>query len=118
MWGQVADYVYTPIKSFGKDSVRLVKRCTKPDRKGKLWCITERDAGLASFCGSQALPAARPSGHIPRVQAPRPLVQCHRKQISDVCELVITPERGFPRACDRRLLLNPTAVHPPLACRV
>ena len=26
-----------PCKEFVKDSVRLVKRCTKPDRKGKWW---------------------------------------------------------------------------------
>jgi protein transport protein SEC61 subunit gamma-like protein len=25
-----------PAKQFAKDSLRLVKRCTKPDRKGKL----------------------------------------------------------------------------------
>ena len=25
-----------PAKTFTKDSIRLVKRCTKPDRKGKL----------------------------------------------------------------------------------
>ena len=25
-----------PAKNFAKDSIRLVKRCTKPDRKGKL----------------------------------------------------------------------------------
>lgn len=24
-----------PMKQFSKDSIRLVKRCTKPDRKGK-----------------------------------------------------------------------------------
>ena len=24
-----------PLRQFSKDSVRLVKRCTKPDRKGK-----------------------------------------------------------------------------------
>ena len=24
----------TPLKEFGKNSIRLVKRCTKPDRKG------------------------------------------------------------------------------------
>lgn len=24
-----------PMKEFSKDSVRLVKRCTKPDRKGE-----------------------------------------------------------------------------------
>lgn len=28
------DTVVTPLKEFGKNSVRLVKRCTKPDRRG------------------------------------------------------------------------------------
>ena len=31
----VQDYV-KPLKDFAKDSMRLVKRCTKPDLKGKL----------------------------------------------------------------------------------
>ena len=30
----VADLVVRPVKEFAKDSYRLVKRCTKPDRKG------------------------------------------------------------------------------------
>lgn len=29
-----ADVVLKPVKDFGKNSIRLVKRCTKPDRKG------------------------------------------------------------------------------------
>ena len=38
------DQVYThlqPAQTFAKDSVRLVKRCTKPDRKGEklLFCF-------------------------------------------------------------------------------
>jgi len=32
---QVMQYV-EPAKQFAKDSIRLVKRCTKPDRKGIL----------------------------------------------------------------------------------
>jgi preprotein translocase subunit Sss1 len=32
---QVAQFV-DPLRQFSKDSIRLVKRCTKPDRKGKL----------------------------------------------------------------------------------
>lgn len=31
----VGDTVVKPLKEFGKNSVRLVKRCTKPDRKGE-----------------------------------------------------------------------------------
>uniref|UniRef100_A0A453NIS1 Uncharacterized protein n=1 Tax=Aegilops tauschii subsp. strangulata TaxID=200361 RepID=A0A453NIS1_AEGTS len=29
------DSVVDPLREFAKDSVRLVKRCHKPDRKGK-----------------------------------------------------------------------------------
>ena len=28
-----------PLRDFTKDSIRLVKRCTKPDRKGKFQSI-------------------------------------------------------------------------------
>jgi hypothetical protein len=31
-----ADAVIKPLKDFGRSSIRLVKRCTKPDRKGEL----------------------------------------------------------------------------------
>ena len=31
---QIVQFV-DPLKQFAKDSVRLVKRCTKPDKKGK-----------------------------------------------------------------------------------
>ncbi|VAH08746.1 unnamed protein product [Triticum turgidum subsp. durum] len=31
----VVDSVVDPLREFAKDSVRLVKRCHKPDRKGK-----------------------------------------------------------------------------------
>lgn len=30
-----ADVVVKPLKDFSKNSIRLVKRCTKPDRKGE-----------------------------------------------------------------------------------
>jgi len=29
--------VIKPLKEFAKDSIRLVKRCEKPDRKGVRW---------------------------------------------------------------------------------
>jgi hypothetical protein len=32
----MGETVVKPLKEFGKNSVRLVKRCTKPDRKGEL----------------------------------------------------------------------------------
>ena len=28
------DFVFKPLKDFSKNSIRLVKRCTKPDKKG------------------------------------------------------------------------------------
>jgi len=30
-----------PCKQFMKDSIRLVKKCTKPDRKGNLFILIE-----------------------------------------------------------------------------
>jgi len=41
---QIVQYV-EPAKQFAKDSIRLVKRCTKPDRKGMestkcFYCMT------------------------------------------------------------------------------
>ena len=35
---QIVQFV-DPLKQFAKDSVRLVKRCTKPDKKGKIVCL-------------------------------------------------------------------------------
>ena len=35
---QIVQFV-DPLKQFAKDSVRLVKRCTKPDKKGKNFCL-------------------------------------------------------------------------------
>lgn len=32
----VLDSVFDPLRDFSKDSVRLVKRCHKPDRKGEI----------------------------------------------------------------------------------
>ncbi len=35
------DTVVTPLQEFAKNSARLVKRCTKPDRKGrKAFCTS------------------------------------------------------------------------------
>jgi hypothetical protein len=31
---EVVDYVLVPTRKFAKDSFHLVKRCTKPDKKG------------------------------------------------------------------------------------
>ena len=42
-----------PVKQFGKDSIRLVKRCTKPDRKEftKIAIATAIGFGLMGFIG-------------------------------------------------------------------
>ena len=51
--------VLEPLKEFSKNSVRLVKRCTKPDRKGMLQINLIFFEGLMwvlfSFCGIQAV---------------------------------------------------------------
>ena len=44
---QIVQFV-DPLKQFAKDSVRLVKRCTKPDKKGKNVCLK-----LIFFCDSR-----------------------------------------------------------------
>lgn len=36
---EAIDSVFDPLREFAKDSVRLVKRCHKPDRKG-IYLIT------------------------------------------------------------------------------
>lgn len=39
-----AEFVTKPIKNFAKDSIRLINRCQKPDRKGEqlllFWDVT------------------------------------------------------------------------------
>jgi protein transport protein SEC61 subunit gamma-like protein len=40
---EVADVVTKPMKDFAKDSIRLVKKCTKPDAK-EFWKIASRTA--------------------------------------------------------------------------
>lgn len=35
----VIDSAVDPLRDFAKDSVRLVKRCHKPDRKGEVYRI-------------------------------------------------------------------------------
>ena len=43
------DSVFSPIKDFAKDSIRLVKRCHKPDRKGT---YLSPSSSSSSFCCS------------------------------------------------------------------
>lgn len=33
------DYLFKPLKDFAKNSARLIKKCSKPDRKGTLKVI-------------------------------------------------------------------------------
>jgi protein transport protein SEC61 subunit gamma-like protein len=40
---EVADVVAKPMRDFAKDSVRLVKKCTKPDAR-EFWKIASRTA--------------------------------------------------------------------------
>ena len=61
----VMDIAVKPVKEFAKDSYRLVKRCTKPDRKG-----ASKQPRMAS---SHAQAAARHRCCGPR--APRPFGQ-------------------------------------------
>lgn len=37
---QIIQFV-EPVRQFSKDSIRLVKRCTKPDKKGKIGHLKE-----------------------------------------------------------------------------
>lgn len=36
---EAVDTVVRPVKEFAKDSIRLVKRCHKPDRRGSKHCL-------------------------------------------------------------------------------
>ena len=36
---EAVDTVVRPVKDFAKDSIRLVKRCHKPDRRGTWPCL-------------------------------------------------------------------------------
>lgn len=56
------DYVYKPLGEFAKNSARLVKRCTKPDRKGELRLRSNRRywhrRRQLVFCGRTFMQAA------------------------------------------------------------
>lgn len=49
---QIQEYL-DPLKQFSKDSIRLIKRCTKPDRKEftKIAIATAIGFGLMGFIG-------------------------------------------------------------------
>jgi hypothetical protein len=49
---QIAQYV-EPVRQFSKDSIRLVKRCTKPDRKGDDRNSSFRH-GYKTYCSAQS----------------------------------------------------------------
>ena len=63
---EVMDTVVTPVKSFAKDSIRLINKCTKPDRKGA-WGenngTTERARGGAT-ASAMRTPRAGPRAEV------------------------------------------------------
>jgi len=65
----VAENVVTPLKDFTKNSVRLLNKCTKPDRKG-----TSSDPGTCSALLSVS--------RRPRVGMRTATVQRHRTAVS------------------------------------
>lgn len=48
------DTVVTPVKEFSKNSIRLVKRCTKPDRKGSFVSLMLHDALIPNTAAADA----------------------------------------------------------------
>ena len=48
------DSVVLPLKDFAKNSVRLVKRCTKPDRRGMTWNSRMSSASLGVYVVSRS----------------------------------------------------------------
>ena len=83
------DIAVKPVKEFAKDSYRLVKRCTKPDRKGALlrgalvpqlqpvrWSHSQNSAlvaraQLAQVAHAQPCHGCAPRGTQPDYAAPR-----------------------------------------------
>jgi hypothetical protein len=56
---EAVDSVVTPIKEFAKDSVRLVNRCHKPDRKARLCLCFESLGSIWMLPGSTQLNTGR-----------------------------------------------------------
>ena len=54
------DNVVTPLKEFGKNSVRLVKRCTKPDRRGSKTHHMHTASRASGFAAPLLLAAVTP----------------------------------------------------------
>ena len=55
---EAVEYVVKPVQEFAKDSVRLVKRCHKPDRKGALqrpWIQARVDSGALRLVKAKRL---------------------------------------------------------------
>ncbi|XP_016445200.2 aquaporin PIP1-2-like [Nicotiana tabacum] len=75
------DYVFDPLRDFAKDSVRLVKRCHKPDRKEFTKVATRTSIGFVvmGFVGFlprllivKNLPRLLIVNNLPRFRAPTP----------------------------------------------
>lgn len=50
----VSEFAITPLRDFTKDSIRLLNKCTKPDRKGtfqRVQLCAPGDAQPAGGCG-------------------------------------------------------------------
>ena len=57
------DSVVLPLRDFAKNSIRLVKRCTKPDRRGvRPWQLPRPGKWGSWPCGGGCDPAARAAG--------------------------------------------------------
>lgn len=46
----VNELLITPLQKFSKDSMHLIKRCTKPDRKGEFWDVTVKTLQRKPVC--------------------------------------------------------------------
>ena len=65
----VGDFVVKPLKDFAKSSIRLVKRCTKPDRKGASWRTRGRERARQIVIGGVLPLSGSPSLLLPNLSA-------------------------------------------------
>jgi hypothetical protein len=72
----VMDIVGKPIKEFAKDSYRLVKRCTKPDRKGTSAPSCAAVSQAAARRGLALAPAARVRATVARAAGSPAELRC------------------------------------------
>ncbi|KAJ9525322.1 hypothetical protein QJQ45_020865 [Haematococcus lacustris] len=92
----LGEFVVKPVKDFAKNSARLVKRCTKPDRK-EFWKVCSRTAlgfVVMGFIGffvkllfivsvqTHHLTSANPSKGCVYGQQPSNMFACHGRSLS------------------------------------